>query len=162
MLFCVAVLYLTHTAISVYMLQCSNDKKLKKTDVEDIHDAFFSDNDAALKCMELVSFQPFGDTADAVAAAAVAWMERYRLPQKFLKKATQTTFFGELAVADPKLGVSIKENVTGAHVVHNPKTLELFRGIRLHLEDLLDKMLFRMTISRPCNWACRILCRGIN
>jgi nucleolar protein 58 len=85
--------------------------------------------------MQLVSFQPFGDTADAVAAAASCIDGSVETSlQKFLKKQLKQHASESLAMADPKLGVSIKENITGAHVVHNPK-----RGIRLHLEDLLGQ-----------------------
>jgi nucleolar protein 58 len=132
------------------MYQCSKDSEFEKTDVADIHDAFFQTASSAHDFLQLVSFQPFADTADAVSAAASCMDGSVGSSlQKFLKKQLkhQNTSSECLAVADPKLGVSIKESCLkggkgkegAVAVVHNPKTLELFRGIRLHLEDLLGR-----------------------
>lgn len=134
----------THTPHSLTHIhltqQCSNDKKLQKTDVDDINDTFFSDGSTASSFMELVSFQPFSDTAHAV-AAATACMEGSVSSslKKFLKKQLKQHPNMDLAVADPKLGVSIKQELEECSVVHNPKTAQVFRGIRLHLEELLKQ-----------------------
>jgi len=133
------MLVLFETPAGYSLFKCSDDKKLTKTDVEDISETFFSDGSTASKYMELVSFQPFTDTADAVAAATSCIEGSVSSSlKKFLKKQLKK-HPAELAVADQKLGVSIKEEIDGAKVVHNPKTHELFRGIRLHLEDLLGQ-----------------------
>ena len=91
--------------------------------------------------MELVSFQPFRDTADAVTAATSCIEGSVSASlQKFLKRQLKRQHSDRLlAVADPKLGVTLKETMDNVQVVHNSKTHELFRGIRLHLENLLGQ-----------------------
>jgi nucleolar protein 58 len=131
------------------------EKKLQETDADDIYENFFADESTALKSLQLVSFQPFADTAEAV-TAATAMLESSsssgasssRVPpqlakflQKKLKKASKSSLDG-LAVADKALAVSLKENsdITEkyAKLIHDDKTQELFRGIRQYLERYLE------------------------
>lgn len=85
----------------------------------------------------MVDFQPFADTADAVAAAtACIEGEVTKSLKSFLKKQIKKD---SVAVADKNLGVALKEAISGANVLHNDKTLEIFRGIRCYLDELLDE-----------------------
>lgn len=85
----------------------------------------------------MVDFQPFADTADAVAAAtACIEGEVTKSLKNFLKKQIKKD---SIAVADKGLGVALKEAISGANVVHTDKTLEIFRGIRCYLDDLLEE-----------------------
>lgn len=83
--------------------------------------------------VELVNFQPFDDTADAVAAITASQEGKItdRL-SKFLEVAKDSA----VAVAEKNLAVSLKETIDG--VVHDDKSQELFRGIREHLPKLLE------------------------
>jgi len=94
--------------------------------------------------MEMVSFQAFEDTADAVSAATATIEGKVSKSLKsFLKKklSKQKSASKQIAVADKNLAASLKE--TGVlesaafKVVHDTKTQELFRGIRCYMEDLL-------------------------
>lgn len=99
-----------------------------------MHEEFFSESAKANKFLELVDFQPFEDTADAV-AAATACIEGKVTPslKKFLKKPLKKD---SLHVADKHLALSVKEALDGASVIHDSKTQELFRGIRANMDDL--------------------------
>jgi nucleolar protein 58 len=85
------------------------------------------------KSVELVNFEPFADTADAVAAVTASQEGKItdRL-SKFLEQAKDSS----IAVAEKNLAVALKETVDG--VVHDDKTQELFRGIREFLPELLE------------------------
>ncbi len=92
--------------------------------------------------LHLESFQAFADTADAVSAAAatiegqVSDSLKSFLKLKSNKKVLKST---SLAVADKALAVSLKEELSDLQVVHDPKTQELFRGIRCHMEELMEE-----------------------
>ena len=117
--------------------QVSDEKKLAKTDADDIHATFFSDANKATDFVQMVDFQPFADTADAVAAAtACIEGEVTKSLKNFLKKQIKKD---SVAVADKGLGVALKEAISGANVLHNDKTLEIFRGIRCYLDELLEE-----------------------
>ena len=84
----------------------------------------------------MVDFQPFSDTADAVAAAtACIEGEVTKSLKNFLKKQIKKD---DVCVADKNLGVALKDAISGAKVLHNDKTLEIFRGIRCYLDELLE------------------------
>lgn len=128
---------------------------------DDIFDTFFADSSAAVSSLELVSFQAFGDTADAVAAIAACQEGRAgSVLQDFLSKRLKkllkaTTTNGkklQLAVADKALAVSLQHGDIASgggkkgkstawpeavQLVHDDKTAELFRGIRCYMDDLL-------------------------
>jgi nucleolar protein 58 len=101
-----------------------------------MHETFFSDVDKASSFLNLVSFQPFSDTADAVSAATSCMEGQVTKSLKsFLKKQLKKDH--DLAVADKALAISIKDAIDGTHVIHDAKTHELFRGIRTHMDNLL-------------------------
>lgn len=102
---------------------------------------FFSSAEDATSFVNLLSFQPFMDTADAVnAATACIEGKMTKSLKSFLKKELKSKELkGEnLAVADKALGLSIKDKISGLNVVNDTKTHELFRGIRCYLDELLE------------------------
>lgn len=135
------MLVLFETPAGYSLFKVANEKKLSKTDASDIEDTFFSSASGATDFMQLVSFQPFSDTADAV-TAATACIEG-SVPsslKKFLKKQLKKSAGSGLAVADKQLAVSLKEALSSSTtVLHDSKTHELFRGIRCYMEELLEQ-----------------------
>ena len=125
-------------------VQVSDEKKLKKTDPDDIYDTFFKDAKQASKSLSLLSFQPFSDTADAVTAATSVLEGKVSKSLKsFLKKKLKKAVAGSsLAVADKALGNSIKETLSSSssslNIVNDNKTAELFRGLRCYMDELFD------------------------
>jgi nucleolar protein 58 len=111
-----------------------------------MHDSMFSDAAAAAKSLELVSFQAFADTADAVSAITacqegkVGSSLQHFLTKKLKKLLKKSSDNGLLAVADKALAVSLKQDdvlTDAVKIVHDDKTAELFRGIRCYMEELL-------------------------
>mmetsp|Transcript_37879 Transcript_37879/g.78660 ORF Transcript_37879/g.78660 Transcript_37879/m.78660 type:complete len:533 (-) Transcript_37879:257-1855(-) len=135
------MLVLFETPAGYSLFKVANEKKLKKTEAEDIFDTFFADESKATKNLELVSFQAFADTADAVSAATATLEGKTSSQlQSFLKKKRKITDSETLAVADKALAVSMKENevLSNLKIVHDSKTQELFRGVRQYMGDLFD------------------------
>lgn len=131
-------LHLTGCPTCLLCKQVSDEKKLKKTDAEDMYDKFFSDEDKAKSMLNLVSFQPFSDTADAVSAAAACIEGKVNKSLKsFLKKQLKKKGGESLAVADKTLASSIKDKLS-CSVVNDTKTAELFRGIRCYMDELME------------------------
>jgi nucleolar protein 58 len=126
----------------LFSIQVSDEKKLAKTDAEDIFDTFFKDSKTASKNISLLSFQPFEDTADAVTAAtSVLEGKVSKTLKSFLKKKLKKAASSSLAVADKTLGVSLKDvlaDKSQVSIVHDNKTNELFRGLRCYMEELFD------------------------
>lgn len=59
--------------------------------------------------------------------------------KSFLKKQVKKELKGEsLAVVDKNLAVDIKDKVSGLDIVSDSKTMELFRGIRTYMDELLE------------------------
>lgn len=59
--------------------------------------------------------------------------------KSFLKKQVKKDLKGEsLAVIDKNLAVDIKDKVSGLDIVSDSKTMELFRGIRTYMDELLE------------------------
>lgn len=90
----------------------------------------------------MFSFQPFADTADAVTAATTSMEAKVSKSLKsFLKKALKKNKKdSELAILDKNLGVSLKDSFKGdLQIASDTKTHELFRGIRMHLHELLEE-----------------------
>lgn len=87
----------------------------------------------------MVSFQAFGDTADAVSAMTATIEGKVSKSLKsFLKKKFKKTGETSLAVADKALAVSLKEtDIADMKIVHDSKTQELFRGIRCYMDELM-------------------------
>ena len=91
--------------------------------------------------MELLSFQAFSDTAEAVSAATATLEGKASSQlQSFLKKKRKLTDSETIAVADKALAVSLKENevLSNLKIVHDSKTQELFRGVRQYMGELFD------------------------
>lgn len=134
------MLVLFETPAGYSLFKVADEKKLKKTDADDMHDKFFSEEAKAKNFMSLVSFQPFSDTADAVSAATACIEGKVSKSLKsFLKKQLKKNgASGEaLAVADKTLAGNIKDKMS-CSVVHDSKTHELFRGIRCYMDELLE------------------------
>lgn len=141
------MLVLFETPAGYSLFKVTDEKKLSKTDPDDIHDKFFSSSSRASSAVDLVSFQPFADTADAVSAAAsciegkVGKSLKSFLKRQLIKGGGDKKGKGEsLAVADKALAVSIKEKLPKlpCGVVNDAKTHELFRGIRCYMDELLE------------------------
>lgn len=127
--------------ILYFLSQVANEKKLSKTDPDDMYKKFFSSAEDATSSVNLLSFQPFMDTADAVSAATACIEGKMtKSLKKFLKKELKSKELkGEsLAVADKALAVNIKDGISSLNVVNDSKTNELFRGIRCYLDELLE------------------------
>ncbi|KAL7569845.1 hypothetical protein ACA910_008514 [Epithemia clementina (nom. ined.)] len=135
------MLVLFETPAGYSLFKVSNEKKLQKTDAEDIYESFFSDGKKATKSLELLSFQAFADTADAVSAATATLEGKASTQlQSFLKKMRKITENETLAVADKALAISLKEHdvLANLKIVHDNKTQELFRGVRQYMGELFD------------------------
>lgn len=134
------ILYCSFTSC-IFLSQVANEKKLSKTDPDDMYKKFFSSAEDATSSVNLLSFQPFMDTADAVSAATACIEGKMtKSLKKFLKKELKSKELkGEsLAVADKALAVNIKDGISSLNVVNDSKTNELFRGIRCYLDELLE------------------------
>jgi len=131
------MLVLFETAAGYSLFKVSNEKKLDKTDPADIHDEFFATSEKAQKSLELVNFQPFEDTAQAVAATTSLMEGQVHSSLKsFLKKPLKKK--DSICIADKALASSLKDAIKGANVLSDAKTAELFRGIRCHVGELLE------------------------
>jgi nucleolar protein 58 len=119
------------SADSYFLVQVNDTKRYNKAKADELFKKF-----DVLKSIELVHFQPFADTADAVAAITASQEGKItdRLSQ-FLERAKDSA----IAVAEKNLAVSLKDTIDG--VIHDDKTQELFRGIREHLPELLESSL---------------------
>ena len=125
----------------IFSKQVAKEKKFSKTDADDMYTNFFSSAKDATSFVNLIAFQPFHDTADAVSAATACIEGKMSKSLKsFLKKQTKNKEIkgDSIAVADKALGVSIKDKMSGLDIVNDAKTNELFRGIRCYLDELLE------------------------
>jgi len=133
---------LFETPAGYSLFKITDDKKLSKTSEDDLHDKFFADASKAKKYVSLIHFEPFADTADAVAAAAACIDGKVPKSLKsFLKKQLKKSGKGDsLAIADKSLVAGIKEAVPTlpCSLACDAKTHELFRGIRCYLDELLE------------------------
>lgn len=102
-------------------------------------DKFFPDSKHASKTLELVSFQNFADTADAVTATVSSLEGKVcKSLKSFLKKKLSSSNPSSLVVADKAMAVSLKDSGVTLHkIVCDTKTQELYRGIRTYMDDLL-------------------------
>lgn len=95
----------------------------------------FSTSEGASSAVKLKAFSPFDSTTDAVVAAtSIIDGSLDKSLKKFLKKHVTSD---ELAVADLKFGGLIKEKLD-IQCVCNDSVMELFRGVRQHLELLVS------------------------
>lgn len=134
------MILLFETPAGYSLFKVSNEKKLKKTEPEDIHSEFFGTNEEAKSNINLIQFQPFLDTADAVSAATSCLEGKLNKNlSSFLKKELKKKGSGHsLGVADKALAVSIKEKFSDLDVVVSPKVQELFRSVRCYMDELLE------------------------
>lgn len=132
---------LFETPAGYSLFKITDEKKLAKTSDEDIDSKFFADADKAKKYVNLIHFEPFADTADAVTAAAACIDGKVSKSLKsFLKKQLKKSGEGDsLAILDKSMVAGIKEAVPNlaCSLACDAKTHELFRGIRQHLDDLM-------------------------
>mmetsp|Transcript_32671 Transcript_32671/g.68704 ORF Transcript_32671/g.68704 Transcript_32671/m.68704 type:complete len:530 (-) Transcript_32671:78-1667(-) len=132
---------LFETPAGYSLFKITDEKKLSKTDEDDIDGKFFGDADKAKKYVNLVKFEPFADTADAVTAAAACIDGKVSKSLKsFLKKQLKKSGEGDsLAILDKNMVAGIKEAVPNmGSLACDAKTHELFRGIRCYLDELME------------------------
>jgi len=112
-----------------------DEGKLSK--VEDIQKCFETESKASA-LLKLKVFEPFADTAEAVACATALIENKLdKGLQKFLKKnIVSKKLTDELAVYDSKVGGIIKDKL-GIKCVANNKVMELMRGIRSQMNSLI-------------------------
>ncbi|KAG2305537.1 hypothetical protein Bca4012_059571 [Brassica carinata] len=106
----------------------------KLSNVEDLGNVF-SSAESARKMVKLKAFDKFDNTSEALEAVAKLVEGT---PSKGLRKFLKANCKGEtLAVADSKLGNIIKEKLT-IDCVHNNAVMELLRGVRSQLSELIS------------------------
>ncbi|XP_074311492.1 putative nucleolar protein 5-2 [Silene latifolia] len=106
----------------------------KLSQIDDLWKEFAS-TDAARKVVKLKAFDKFENTAEALSAATLLIDGK---TSKGLRKFLKSHCQGEtLAVADSKLGSAIKEKLQ-IDCVHNNSVMELMRGIRSQLTELIS------------------------
>lgn len=105
----------------------------KLSQVEDLWKEFQT-TESARKVVKLKAFSKFENTAEALTAATMLVDSK---PSKGLRTFLRHECEGEiLAVADSKLGNAIKEKLK-IECVHNSSTMELMRGLRSQLSELI-------------------------
>lgn len=89
--------------------------------------------------MKLTHFEKFEDTADALSSAtAVIEGTVNDTLENFIKKSIISKDLNEkLAVSDKRLGSALKEKFPNLECVSDPYVMELFRCLRLQLNELL-------------------------
>ncbi|KAG2278615.1 hypothetical protein Bca52824_061170 [Brassica carinata] len=106
----------------------------KLSNVEDLGNVF-SSAESARKMVKLKAFDKFDNTSEALEAVAKLLEGA---PSKGLRKFLKANCEGEtLAVADSKLGNIIKEKLK-IDCVHNNAVMELLRGVRSQLSELIS------------------------
>jgi len=132
------MLVLFETPAGYSLFKVMDEKKLTETSDINIYSQFFSSEKDASSFINLISFQPFTDTADAVSSTR-ACMEG-KMPKSlksFLKRQLKKTKCTSLAVADKALAGRIKDKLSGLKILHDSKSHELFRGIRNYIDELI-------------------------
>lgn len=112
-------------------------KVLKEDRLQKVDDLFqdFEDASSASKFVKLKAFSKFENTTEALAAAtALVDSKLSKGLKKFLKKHVQEE---TLAIVDSKLGSIIKEKL-GINCVYSNAILELTRGVRNQLQNLIS------------------------
>lgn len=126
------VLFETASGYALFKLK---DGKVKDSNYSDLFDT----SEKANKAIKLQNFVKFDDTTEALAAAtAVVEGKMDKVLKKFLKaNIVDKKITDELAVADSKIGVSIKEKL-GIQCMWDSSINELMRGIRGHMDTLIS------------------------
>ncbi|KAK4483258.1 hypothetical protein RD792_010442 [Penstemon davidsonii] len=126
------MLLLFETPAGFALFKVLDEGKLSK--VEDLGKEF-SSPDSARQVVKLKAFSKFENTSDALSAATLLIDSK---PSKGLRKFLRSHCEDEiLAVADSKLGNSIKEKLQ-IECVHNNAVMELMRGVRSQLTELIS------------------------
>jgi len=132
------MLLLLETPAGLALFNLKN-KKLLKAEPDSIYDSFKDAGDAA-KQVSLAAFSKFADTKAAMEAATELTEGTVgKSLKKFLKKNIVDTGMGEnLAVLDKVLGGNINKKLGIEVSVLNDSVKEIMRGIRLHLDTLIE------------------------
>ncbi|KAJ8542316.1 hypothetical protein K7X08_017182 [Anisodus acutangulus] len=105
--------------------------------VEDLSKEFTT-SDSARKVVKLNAFSKFENTSEALSAATLLIDSK---PSKGLRKFLEAHCEGEtLGVADSKLGNAIKEKLQQLECVLNNVVMELMRGLRSQLTELISSL----------------------
>ncbi|KAK3010803.1 hypothetical protein RJ639_012742 [Escallonia herrerae] len=132
------MLVLFETAAGFALFKVLDEGKLSK--VEDLCKEF-SASGSARKVVALKAFSKFENTIQALAESTLLTDSK---PSKGLRKFLKAHCKGEtLAVADTKLGKAIKDKLIvnalqKIECVHNNVVMELMRGVRSHLTELIS------------------------
>lgn len=125
------MLVLFETPAGFALFKVLDEGKLSK--VEDLASEF-ANAESARKVVKLKAFSKFENTQEALSAATLLIDSK---PSKGLRKFLRAHCDGEtLAVADSKLGNIIKEKLQ-IDCVHNLGVMELMRGLRNQLTELI-------------------------
>ncbi|XP_024021966.1 probable nucleolar protein 5-2 [Morus notabilis] len=126
------MLLLFETPAGFALFKVLDEGKLSK--VEDLWREF-STADSARQVVKLKAFSKFENTSEALEAVTLLIDSK---PSKGLRKFLRAHCDGEtLAVADSKLGNIIKEKLQ-VECVHNNAVMELMRGVRNQLTELIS------------------------
>ncbi|VVC37122.1 NOSIC,Nop domain,NOP5, N-terminal [Cinara cedri] len=126
------MLVLFETSAGYAIFKVLDEKKLKN--VSDLYSYFESPEDCS-KIVKLKHFQKFEDTTEALASAASLIEGKLcKSLKKVIKSHVNST--DSLMVADPKLGVAIKEKFN-VSCVSSSSSSDLLRCIRSQFENLL-------------------------
>ncbi|MCO5579036.1 hypothetical protein L7F22_032888 [Adiantum nelumboides] len=126
------MLVLFETPAGFALFKVLDEGKLDK--VEDLWKEFET-GESARKVVKLKAFSKFENTAEALGAATLLVDSK---PSKSLRKFLKAECQGELlAVADSKLGNSIKEKLQ-IDCIHNNSIMEVMRGLRSQLSELIS------------------------
>ncbi|KAL5005759.1 hypothetical protein ScPMuIL_016917 [Solemya velum] len=127
------MLVLFETAAGYAVFKLLDEKKLRKT--ENLY-LDFESPEAASKVVKLTHFKKFQDTTEALAAATANVEGKMSKSLKKIMKQIAKEAHEELAVADAKLGNTIKEKYN-ISCVSNSSVHELLRGIRSQMDSLI-------------------------
>ncbi|KAH6830609.1 NOP56-like pre RNA processing ribonucleoprotein [Perilla frutescens var. hirtella] len=127
------MLLLFETPAGFALFKVLDEAKLSK--VEDLGKEFDTP-DSARQVVKLKAFSKFENTSEALSAATLLIDSK---PSSGLRKFLRSHCDGGdiLAVADSKLGNAIKEKLK-IECVHNNGVMELMRGVRSQLTDLIS------------------------
>jgi len=132
------MLILFETAAGFALFRLLDEGKLKQVD-ELFKD--FEGVESAQKVVSLKKFSRFKNTTEALeSTTALIENKLSKNLQKFLtKQITKKELSEKLAVADTKLGGIIKDEL-GINCVHNSSIMELMRGIRSQMDNLIPEV----------------------
>jgi nucleolar protein 58 len=132
------MLVLFESAAGYALFSIADNSKLKQ--VDNLNQVF-QNLDSTKKLLTLKKFNKFKNTADALKATTKLVESKLSSSlKKFLKKEiVEKGLEDSLAVSDAKLGSTIKEKL-GIPCVHDNVTMELIRGIRSQIENLVSDL----------------------